>query len=86
MPSEPQYLLHKHFPLLQSRSLSNSGEVQTHRTDPLVTELMRGRRRATIISVTGAMEKACLKCSKNTEEAVINLSGLEKGEDEEGKA
>lgn len=48
MPSEPQYLLHKHFPLLQSRSLSNSGEVQTHRTDPLVTELMRGRRRATI--------------------------------------
>ena len=32
------------------------------------------------------MEKACLKCSKNTEEAVINLFGLEKGEDEEGKA
>ena len=32
------------------------------------------------------MEEACLKRSKNTDEAVINLPGLEKGEDEERKA
>lgn len=37
-------------------------------------------------SAIGAIEDACLKCSKDTEEEVISSSGQEKGKDQEGKA